>query len=93
METRQQILNSINDNSIIKEYHDHIYPNIFDYIRCWKNIKRDKYKKLYETGKKYLRKKLDVVYLFNLFIYMEKLMDKNQIQNSLTAYEELELIL
>ena len=60
---------------------DYISLNLFDYIFCRKNEKKNKLIKLYNLSKTYYKKKMDIVYVFTLLCILEENLSKIINQN------------
>ena len=78
-----------NKETSLKDFNDHIRLNILDYLCLKRNTQKFK---LFNVGKDFYRKKMDIVHIFTLITISEKILINNNYQNLSSFYEEIELL-
>ena len=79
-------------DSSYKDFKDKIELNIIDYCCCYLiQHKKGRYIQLYNDANSLFRKKLDVVYVFNLLILTEKILIRNNYEYVYSLNEDLDI--
>ena len=79
----------------IKDFNDHMNLSFFDFFNC--NKKKSKQYRLFLSGNRFFKKKMDIVHVFTIITISEKFFannyyDNNNNKNFSSLYQEIELL-
>ena len=84
--------NHINRNNSFNEYAKEINITLFDYFCPGKNVNKKKMISLFNSGKSFYRKRMDIVLVFSHLLVTEKLLLKNSYKYVYPSCREIELL-